>query len=60
MRMSVTAILVAFLVTALGLSACGRKGPLERPKAATAADGTVAQEVDRRPNRPFILDRLLR
>ena len=61
MRSMLTSLIVVLLVSAMGLSACGRKGPLERPPAAKASE---AQVVDggspSRPNRPFILDRLLR
>ena len=61
MRIALTSLFVAFLVSALGLSACGRKGPLERPPAAKAADAQAGDGVSSsKPNRPFILDRLLR
>ncbi len=52
------------LAGAVGLTACGRKGPLERPpETATstgAPDKPVPDSTVRGPNRPFILDRLLR
>lgn len=57
------------VVAAIGLSACGRKGPLEPPPgmAATAAnpDPIAAASAPQtppppdKPNRPFILDPLL-
>lgn len=60
MRRALTSLLAALLVSTIGLTACGRKGPLERPPAARAAN---AQEAEAgkpgAPNRPFILDRLL-
>lgn len=61
MRGALTFLLVAVLVMAMGLSACGRKGPLERPPASATADGQeVGTDKSGRPDRPFILDRLLR
>ena len=60
MRSALTPVLAALLVTAVGLSACGRKGPLERPPAATAQGQAVDRPDPDGPNRPFILDRLLR
>ncbi len=61
MRSALTSLLVALVVSAMGLSACGRKGPLEKPPKATASNGPVAEGVSpSKPNRPFILDRLLR
>lgn len=60
MRLALTPVLAAVLVAALSLSACGRKGPLERPQAAktASADGSTAPPPNTR-SRPFILDRLL-
>ena len=61
MRSALTSLFVAFLVSALGLSACGRKGPLERTPHAKAADAQAADgSSSSKPDRPFILDRLLR
>ena len=61
MRSALTSLLVALVVSAIGLSACGRKGPLERPPAAKAADSHAAGGASpSKPDRPFILDRLLR
>ncbi|MDA7947766.1 MAG: lipoprotein [Hyphomicrobiaceae bacterium] len=61
MRSALAPVMAALLVTAVSLSACGRKGPLERPPAARAADGQAGETSDRGgPDRPFILDRLLR
>lgn len=61
MRSALTSLLVALIVSAIGLSACGRRGPLERPPGAKTANAQAAEGVSSsRPNRPFILDRLLR
>ena len=61
MRSKLTPLLVVLLASAMGLSACGRKGPLERPPGAKAADAQAASGASpSRPDRPFILDRLLR
>ncbi len=61
MRNALTSLFVALLVSAIGLTACGRKGPLERPPAAKAADARAAEAGNPiGPGRPFILDRLLR
>ena len=53
----------AVLIAALGLAGCGRKGPPEPPPGAptvkvTRPDGTV-EEKPAKPDRPFVLDRLL-
>ena len=55
-------IALALLVIAgLGLSACGRKGPLEAPPSQPRADGAPpAETASGKPDRPFILDGLLR
>jgi predicted small lipoprotein YifL len=61
MRSTLTSLIVALLVSAIGLSACGRKGPLERPPNAKTADAqTGGDGGSSSPNRPFILDRILR
>lgn len=61
MRSALISLVVALVVCATGLSACGRKGPLEKPPKANASTGPVAEGVSpSKPNRPFILDRLLR
>lgn len=60
MRNALVPVLAALLVTAVGLSACGRKGPLERPPNAKTADGQAADTGPGGPKRPFVLDRLLR
>ena len=55
--------LVLGLVAAVGLSACGRKGPLEAPLSATAAADATAETVGAaspKPDKDFILDPLLR
>jgi predicted small lipoprotein YifL len=44
----------------LALSACGRRGSLEKPELPPQAEGAPPQETpDGRPNRRFILDGLL-
>ena len=61
-RVIVRAALAAVLVSAVGLSACGRKGPLEPPPsaAATPADGSGESPQDAgKSDAPFILDGLL-
>lgn len=61
MRSAPTSLFVALLVSAIGLSACGRKGPLERPPNAKVADAQTSDGANSsKPDRPFILDRLLR
>jgi predicted small lipoprotein YifL len=58
---------VLFVVTALGLSACGKKGPLELPKSTTTQDGSATSKEQtpeeeakpEKPNRSFFLDGLL-
>mgnify|MGYP000162143253 CR=1 FL=1 len=61
MRLALIPILAVVVAASAALGACGRKGPLERPPAATtaSADGTAAP-ARRYNDRPFILDRLLR
>ena len=56
------ALIAGALVATLGLTACGRKGPLAPPPAATAkaADpGKPNAPKDHGPTKPFILDPLL-
>jgi predicted small lipoprotein YifL len=61
MRSALTSLLVALVVSALGLSACGRKGPLEKPPRASASNAQASEGASpSKPDRPFILDRLLR
>lgn len=60
-RKSLLLALTLLAALATGLSACGRKGPLERPPG-TAAAPTPEQTSDatvRGPDKPFILDGLL-
>ncbi len=56
-------VLALLLAMVMGLGACGRKGPLERPpnaeKRATDASAPDGKESDK-PQRRFILDRLVR
>ena len=50
------------ILTALGLSGCGRKGPLEPPPSAriTNPDGTTAPDTGPiKPSRHFVLDPLI-
>jgi len=59
------AVVAGILLAGLTLSACGRKGPLEPPPNAQSTDPAYAVEdpVDAqknaKPDRPFVLDRLL-
>lgn len=68
-RRYLSAAVMVALVAAVGLSACGRKGPLEPPPGAAAA---VAAPIDPtlagapppppppdKPDKPFFLDPLL-
>jgi len=56
-------VLVAVLVMATALTACGRRGPLEPPPSATVlstnAQGEVVEEPAPVEDRPFILDALI-
>jgi len=55
------AALAVVLLSAVGLSACGRKGALEPPPSAQVAppeDGK-ANPKDQKPDRPFALDFLI-
>lgn len=60
-RVILRAALAAVLISAVGLSACGRKGPLEPPpKADVSSEDAGASPGDsRKPNRSFPLDFLL-
>jgi predicted small lipoprotein YifL len=61
-RIVLRAALAAVLVSALALSACGRKGPLERPPSAAAVEeGASPDEAKQagKPDRPLPLDFLL-
>lgn len=53
----------ALLCLTLALTACGRRGPLERPPSAnvvtTDEQGNVIEQPSGPPNRPFILDGLI-
>lgn len=60
------AVLAGIFVASLALSACGRRGALEPPpnaqstNPAYSVDGTPAEaQKNAKPDRPFILDRLL-
>lgn len=65
-RIVFRAALAAVLISAVGLSACGRKGALEPPpgpKATLSEDGAQTEDGKKgkpaKPNRPFALDFLL-
>lgn len=59
------AVVAGLVVAGLALSACGRRGALEPPPNAQSTDPAYAVEdpVDAqknaKPDRPFVLDRLL-
>ena len=54
------ALIAGVLIAAVGLTACGRKGPLEAPLAAAKADPNAPQDIGpTKPDKPFILDPLL-
>ena len=57
------ALMVGILLAAIGLSGCGRRGPLEAPPGAAAASADPAASARRaespEPDKPFILDPLL-
>lgn len=54
-------VLAVLVIAGLGLSACGRKGPLEAPPNQSRAQGAPVDETaSGKPDRPFILDGLLR
>jgi predicted small lipoprotein YifL len=59
------AVVAGVLVAGLALSACGRRGALQPPPNAESSDPAYAVEdpveaqKNAKPDRPFILDRLL-
>lgn len=56
------AAILVLVAAAIGLSACGRKGPLQPPPSATAAGTAIADPAESgppKPDRDFILDPLL-
>ncbi len=54
-------VLAVLVIAGLGLSACGRKGPLEAPPSQHRGQGAPVNETESgKPDRPFILDGLLR
>jgi predicted small lipoprotein YifL len=59
------AVVTGVLVAGLALSACGRRGALQPPPNAESSDPAYAVEdpveaqKNAKPDRPFILDRLL-
>lgn len=60
-RIILRAALAAVLISAVGLSACGRKGPLELPPKAdvTTPDPNAHPADAGKPDRKFPLDFLL-
>lgn len=59
-RVILRAALAAVLISAVGLSACGRKGPLEPPpKADVTSQDPDNPAKSGKPNRSFPLDFLL-
>lgn len=65
-RFAYKVLLAAALVSAVGLSACGRKGALQAPPDAAvsepdaSSDASVAEKKSGgKPDRPFMLDGLL-
>ncbi len=58
-------VAIGLIVVGLGVTACGRKGPLEVPPNAKPEDirspkaKPLPPEEGKRPDRPFILDGLL-
>ena len=57
------ALIAGVLIAALGLSACGRKGPLEAPPGAAlkaGEPGAAPRDAGiAKPDKPFLLDPLL-
>lgn len=56
-------VIIGAVVAAIGVSACGRRGPLEPPPSATATaaipeDG-AEEAKPAKPDRTFVLDSLL-
>ena len=61
MRYGCISLLALLLAVTVGLTACGRKGPLERPPGSRdRGDAPPRDKVSGKPQRPFILDRLVR
>ena len=65
-RTAARALLAVVLVAAVGLTACGRKGPLEAPPSAAAAAAANPADPDapkdpgiQPPDKRFVLDPLL-
>lgn len=52
-------IIVGIVVCALGLSACGRKGPLEPPPGVQDAPPEAAQKPEPEEKKGFLLDFLI-
>jgi predicted small lipoprotein YifL len=61
-RILFRALLAGVLIGTLGLTGCGRRGPLEAPPGAAAQTGGTGAATDpgiAKPDRPFVLDPLL-
>ena len=64
-RRNLTVAAIVGIVAVLALSGCGRRGALEPPPNAQSTDPAYAVEdpveaqKNAKPDRPFILDRLL-
>jgi predicted small lipoprotein YifL len=53
------ALVLTLVAAAIGLSACGRKGPLEPPPGAAAVAPQADEATPPKPDKDFILDPLL-
>lgn len=58
MRYGMNVTIAVALALALTVTACGRRGSLDRPPQAAGTEAPP-QTADGKPDRPFILDRLL-
>jgi len=54
------AFVIAVVAAAIGLSGCGRKGPLEAPGAEIKPAPDTTKTSDAKPNKSFVLDPLLK
>jgi predicted small lipoprotein YifL len=53
-------VVLILSLASLALTACGKRGALEAPPAATTTDKSVEPKPNEKPHRGFILDPLLR
>jgi predicted small lipoprotein YifL len=53
-------LVIAAVVAAVGLSGCGRKGPLDAPSAAVKPAPNTTTTDDSKPDKSFVLDPLLK